>query len=160
MPTVKELREQAKSYGLRGYSNLGKHGLIRLIAEARAPVFRERFERALKTGRYPARRGDIDNPYKKAQRIRELHQLKDEVTAALRAQKYEQEIEKNPRKRLKILQRHAKRVVRHGFRKEPLSRAIAQEGPKLLDEIIPKDSEEKGRRNIPGSYFEVLQVLL
>jgi len=90
---------------------------------------------------------------KKAQRIRELHQLKDEVTAALRAQKYEQEIEKNPRKRLKILQRHAKHVVRHGLRKEPLSLAIAQEGPKLLEEIIPKDSEEKGSRNITWKLF-------
>jgi len=38
--------------------------------------------------------------------------------------------------------------VRHGLRKEPLSRAIAQEGPKLSEEIIPKDSEEKGRRTI------------
>jgi len=82
MPTVKELREQAKSYGFRGYSTLRKPGLIRLIAEARAQVFRERLKRALKTGRYPALRGDIDNPYKKAQRIRELHQFKDEVTAA------------------------------------------------------------------------------
>jgi len=27
MPTVKELREQAKSYGLRGYSTLRKPGL-------------------------------------------------------------------------------------------------------------------------------------
>ena len=97
MPTVKELREQAKKYGLRGYATLRKAGLIRLIAEARTPVFRERLERALKTGRYPALRGDIDNPHKKAQRIRELHQLKDKVTAAPRAQKYEQEIEKNPR---------------------------------------------------------------
>ena len=41
-----------------------------------------------------------------------------------------------------------KRVMRHGYRKEPLSRAIVQEGPKLLEEIIPKDSEEKGRRTI------------
>ena len=65
MPTVKELREQAKSYGLRGYLALGKPGLIRLIAEARAPVFRERLKRALITGRYPALRGDIDNPHKK-----------------------------------------------------------------------------------------------
>ena len=38
--------------------------------------------------------------------------------------------------------------MRHGYRKEPLSRAIVQEGPKLLEEIIPKDSEEKGRRTI------------
>jgi len=64
------------------------------------------------------------------------------------AQKYEQEIEKNPRKRFKVLQRQAKRVVRYGLRKEPFSRAIAQEGPKLLEEIIPKDSEEKVRRTI------------
>ena len=66
MPTVKELRELAKSYGLRGYSTLRKPGLIRLIAEARAPaVLRERLKRALNTGRYPALRGDIVNPYKK-----------------------------------------------------------------------------------------------
>jgi len=142
MFTVKELREQAKSYGLRGYSTLRKPGLIRLIAEARAPVFRERLKRALKTWRYPALRGDIDNPHKKAQRIRELYQFKDEVTA----QKYEQESKSNPLKRLKMHNRAYKRVMRHGYRKEPLSRAIVQERPKLLEEIIPKDSEEKGRR--------------
>ena len=75
MPTLKELREQVKSYGLRGYSTLRKPGLIRLIVEARAPVglFRNRLKRALKTERYPALRGDIDNPHKKAQHIRELH---------------------------------------------------------------------------------------
>ena len=87
MPTVKELREQAKSYGLRGYSTLRKPGLIRLIAELCTPVFRERVARALKTRRYPSLCGDTDNPHKKAQRIRELHQLQDVVTAALRAQK-------------------------------------------------------------------------
>jgi len=54
MATVKELREQAKSYGLRGYSTLRKPGLIRLIAEARAPVLLERAARARETGRYPA----------------------------------------------------------------------------------------------------------
>jgi len=140
MPTVKELREQAKSYGLRGNSTLRKPGLIRLIAEARAPVIRERLKRALKTERYPAlRAGDIDNPHKKAQRLRELHQFKDEVTAALRAQKYEQESKSNSLKRLKIHNKTYKRVMRHGYRKEPLSHAIVQEGPKLLDEIIPKD---------------------
>ena len=41
-----------------------------------------------------------------------------------------------------------KRVMRHAYRKEPLSRAIVQEVPKLLEQIIPKDSEEKGRRTI------------
>ena len=109
---------------------------------------RFRLERALKTGRYTALRGDIDNPHKKAQRIRELHQFKDEVTAALRAQIYEQESKNNPLKRFKMHNKAYKRVMRHGYRKEPLSRAIAQEGPKLLEEIIPKDSEEKGRRAI------------
>ena len=86
MATVKELRDQAKSYGLRNYSTLQKPGLRRLIAEARAPVFRERVVRALKTGRYPAlTRGDVSNPLKRAQRRRELRQLDAEVTAALRA---------------------------------------------------------------------------
>ena len=88
MATVIQLREQAKSYGLRGYSTLRKPGLIRLIAEARAPVFRARAARSRNTGRYPAlTRGDVDNPHKKAQRIRELRQLDNEVTAALRANK-------------------------------------------------------------------------
>ena len=86
MTTVKKLREQSKSYGLGNYSTLRKPGLTQLIAEARAPVFRERLKRALKTGRYPALRGDIDNPHKKSHRIRETHQFKDEVSADLRAQ--------------------------------------------------------------------------
>jgi len=38
--------------------------------------------------------------------------------------------------------------MRHGYRKGQLSRAIVQEGPKLLEEIIPKDSDEKGCRII------------
>jgi len=85
---------------------------------------------------------------KKAQRIRELHQFKDEVTAALRAHKYEQESKSNPLKRLKMHNKAYKRVMRHGYRKGQLSRAIVQEGPKLLEEIIPKDSDEKGCRII------------
>ena len=96
MSTVKKLREKAKSYGLRGYSTLRKHGLIRLIAEARASVFGDRLERALKTGRYPALHGDIDNPHKTAQRIRELHRFKDEVKAALRAQKTIKKVRATP----------------------------------------------------------------
>ena len=74
---------------------------------------------------------------KKAQRIRELHQFKDGVAAALRAQKHEQESKSNPLKRLKMHNKAYKRVMRHGYRKESLSRAIVQEGPKLLEEIIP-----------------------
>jgi len=101
MPTVKELRKQAKSYGLRGYTTLRKLGLIRLIAEARAPEFTKRFQRAIKTRRYPAlTRGDIENPHKRAQRCRELLQLNEAVNAALRAIKYEQQIKKRPEQRL------------------------------------------------------------
>ena len=108
MATVKELREQAKSYGLKGYSTLGKPGLIRLIAEARAPVLLERAVRDRKTGRYPAlNRGD--NPHK-TQRIRELRQLNDEVAAALRANKYAQTIKAQPRQRLKTLRQHSRRL--------------------------------------------------
>jgi len=141
---------------LRGYSKLRKRDLIQLIAEARAPVYQERVVRALQTGRYPALRGDIDNPHKKAQRIRELGQLQDEVTATLRAHKYAQEIMSNPRKRLEILRKAHKRVMRHGFRKESLARAITQKGEQLLQEIIPKDSEEKGRRVITWKLFRNL----
>ena len=97
MATVKELREQVNSYGLRGYSALRKPSLIRLIGEARAPIFLERVARAQKTGRYPAlTRGDVDNPHQKAQRLRELHQLNAEVTAVLRANKYAQTIKAQP----------------------------------------------------------------
>jgi len=156
MPTVKELREQAKSYGLRGYSTLRKPGLVQLIAAARAPVHRERIVRAMTTGRYPALRGDIDNPHKKAQRIRELHQLEDEITAALRAQKYKLESIKNPLKRVEINKKVQKRVMRHGFRKEPLARALAQEGEKLLEEMHPQEREEKGRRTITWKLFRGL----
>ena len=124
MATVKELREQAKSYGLRGYSTLRKPGLIRLIAEARAPVFLERAVRARKTGRYPAlTRGDVDNPHKKAQRIRELRQLDDEVTAALRANKYAQTIKAQPRQWLKPLRQLSRRLkwqTHHGQTKSLL----------------------------------------
>ena len=71
MVIVKELRGQPKNCGLRGYSTLRKPGLIRLITEARAPVFLEHTARARKTGRYLALTcGDVDNPHKKAQHIR------------------------------------------------------------------------------------------
>ena len=160
MPTVKELREQAKSYGLRGYSTLWKSGLIRLIAEARAPAFQERLVRARKTGRYPAlTRGDVDNPHKKAQRIRELRQLDDEVTAALRANKYSQTIKAQPRQRLKPLRRLSRRLkwlTHHWADKEPLASKITRKGPKLLEEIILKDSEAKGRRTITWKLFRGL----
>ena len=160
MPTVQELREQAKSYGLKGYSTLRKPGLIRLIAEARAPVLFERAGRAWKTGRYPAlTRGDVDNPHKKAQRLRELHKLDDEVTAALRANKYAQIIKVQPRQRLKPLRQLSHRLkwlTHHWVDKEPLASKIIRKGPKLLEEIIPKDSEAKGRRTITWKVFRGL----
>jgi len=128
MATVKELREQAKSYGLRGYSTLQKPGLIRRIAEARTPVLLERAVRARKTGRYLAlTRGDVNNPHKKAQRIRELHQLNAEVTAALRANKYAQNIKAQPRQRLKplrVLSSRLKWQTDHWADKEPLASKI------------------------------------
>ena len=51
--------------------------------------------------------------------------------------------------------------MRHGSRKEPLARAIAREGGKLLGEIHPHDSEEKGRRTITWKplAYEVLRGL-
>ena len=153
MTTAKELREQAKSYGLRGYSTLQKPGLIRLIAEARAPVFRERAARARKTGRYPAlTRGDTDNPHKKAQRIRELRQLDNEVTAALRANKHTQTIKAQPRQRLKPLRQLSRRLkwlTHHWADKEPLASKIIRKGPKLLEEIIPKDSAPSVWNRLP-----------
>jgi len=134
--------------------------LIRLIAEVRAPVFFDRVARAQKTGRYPAlTRGDVGNPHKKAQRIRELRQLDAEVTAALRANKYSQTIKAQPRQRLKPLRQLSHRFkwqTHHWADKEPLASKIIRKGPKLLEEIIPKDSEVKGRRTITWKLFQGL----
>jgi len=161
MATVKELREQAKSYGLRSYSTLRKPRLIRLIGETFAPVFLERAARAQKTGRYPAlTRGYVDNPHKKAQRFRELHQLNAEVTAALRANKYAQTIKAQPRQRLKPLRplsRGLKWQTHHWTDKEPLASKIVRKGSKLLEEIKPNDVEEKGRRTITWKLFRGLE---
>ena len=153
MPTVKELREQAKSSGLRGYSTVWKPGLIRLIAEAHVPVFQERIERAWKTGRYPAlTHGDVENPHKKAQRIRGLHQLQDEVTAALRARKYEQQIARQSELRLEPLRRlYHNLVVRP--QKQRLVKAIRQEGPQILDEVGSLEGEKKGRWVVTWKFF-------
>jgi len=158
MLTVKELRKQAKSYGLAGYTTLRKFGLIRLIAEARAPEFTKRLQRAIMTRRYPAlTRGDIENPHKRAQRCRELLQLNEEVNAALRARKYDQQIKKHPEQRLTPLKKATKRILRHGLRSETLPTSIIREGEKLLEEITPKDSKEKGRRTITWKLFRGLE---
>jgi len=46
--------------------------------------------------------------------------------------------------------------MRHGLCKEPLARAIAREGGKLLGEIHPQESEEKGRRTVTWKQFQSL----
>jgi len=96
-------------------------------------------------------RGEVDNPHKKAQRIRELRQLNDEVTAALHANKYAQTIKAQPRQRFKPLRQLSRRLkwqTHHGADKEPLASKIIRKGPKLLEEIIPNDSEVKCMRTI------------
>ena len=132
--------------------------MIRLIAGDRAPEFTKRLQRAIKTRRYPAlTTEDIENPHKRAQRRRELLQLDEEVNAALRARKYEQEIKNNPRKRLTPLKKATKRTLRQGFRSESLPTSIIREGEKLLEEITPKDSEEKGKRSTTWKLFKGLK---
>jgi len=117
--------------------------------------------RARKTGRYPAlTRGDVDNPHKKAQRIRELRQLNAEVTAALRANKYAQTIKAQPRQRLKLLRALSCRLkwqTHHWADKESLASKIVRNGPKLLEEIKPNDGEEKGRCTITWKLFRGLE---
>jgi len=115
---------------------------------------------ARKTGRYPAlTRGDVDNSLKKAQRIRELRQLNDEVTAALRANKCAQTIKAHPRQRLKPLRQLSRRLkwqTHHWADKEPLASKIIRKGPNLLEEIIPNDSEVKCRRTVTWKIFQGL----
>jgi len=117
--------------------------------------------RARKTGRYPAlTRGDVDNPHKKAQRIRELRQLNAEVTAALRANKYSQTIKAQSRQQLKPLTQLSRRLkwqTYHWADKEPLASKIVRKGQKLLEEIKPNDGEEKGRRTITWKQFRGLE---
>ena len=57
----------------------------------------------------------------------------------------------------KILRMAQKRVTRHGYRKEPLTCAIAQKGEKLLGEMHPQESETKGRRTITWKLFQSLE---
>jgi hypothetical protein len=46
--------------------------------------------------------------------MRELRQLEDEVTADLRAKKYEQDAKRDPRQRIQTVKNAAKRALRHG----------------------------------------------
>ena len=96
MVTLEELRALAKDYGLPGRSKLKKNDLIKAIAEVHTAEFIKRLQRAQKTGRHSAIRGDVENPHKKGRRGRDLVQIKDEVDAALRAEKYISAVEKEP----------------------------------------------------------------
>ena len=138
MVTVKYLRAIAKQYELPGTARLSKSDLVRRIALARAPESLKRIERAMKTGRLSALQSDPFNPFKRGRRARELAQLNSEVDAALKSYKYVAMVKKNPRLRLKpldkILHRQRKPHL-HGLtrsKKETLARAIAREGPGLL----------------------------
>ena len=96
MFTRKYLYALEKDNGLPGVSKLKKKDLHDVIAKARAAEFLKRLQRAVKTERFPAIRGDVENPHKKGRRGRELVQIKDEVDATLRAKKYTAAVEKKP----------------------------------------------------------------
>ena len=117
------------------------------------PPFQERLVRARKTGRYPTlTSGDVDKPHKKVQRIRELHHLQEEVTGALRARKYEQQIARQSGLRLEPLRRVSHNLVVRP-RKQRLEKAIRQEGPQILEEAGSLEGEEKERRVVTWKFF-------
>lgn len=92
---------------------MNKDGLNKAIAELRAAEFIERIGRAQKTGRFSSIRGDVENPHKQGRRARELRQLDDEVTAALRARKYAAGVLRKPSLKLAPLRRITNRVLRN-----------------------------------------------
>ena len=110
MATLKSLRELAKYYDIRGRSKLDKSGLLEAIANIRTDEFIKRLKRAQKTGRFSSIREDVENPHKRGRRARELHQLDDEVTASLRAKKYDSDAKRNPLLRRQSLKRITKRA--------------------------------------------------
>ena len=148
MATLKELRALAKDYGLPGRSKLKKNDLIKAIAEVRVAEFTKRLLRALKTGRHSAIRGDVENPHKRGRRGRELVQIKDEVDAALQANKYITGVEQKPLLRQKPLKQITGRLNKphlHGLtraRKETLAQAIKREGADILKDFLD-----------PGTYY-------
>ena len=139
MTTLKELRALAKYYGIPGRSNLKKNDLIKAIADAE---FIKRLQRAQKMGRHSAIPGDVENPHKKGRRDCELVQIKDEVDAALRANKYTTAVEKKPFLWQKPLKQITGRLVKphlHGLtrsRKETLAQAIKREGADILKDFL------------------------
>ncbi|KAK3728359.1 hypothetical protein QZH41_011399 [Actinostola sp. cb2023] len=120
-----------------------KWGLQLAIANARATEWSSRVLRAAKTNRIRSLRGDVENPHRKAQRARKLQQLHEEVTASFRGNKYPAVVERKLWRRQRGL-----RNIGHRFRKphshglvrslkETLARAIAREGPDILDHLRP-----------------------
>ena len=148
MVTLEELRALAKDYGLPGRSKLKKNDLIKAIAEVHTAEFIKRLQRAQKTGRHSAIRGDVENPHKKGRRGRDLVQIKDEVDAALRAEKYISAVKKEPLLRQQPLKQITDRLQKphlHGLTRskmETLARAIKREAPKILENFLD-----------PGTYY-------
>lgn len=142
MVTLKELRALAKDYGIPGRSKLKKNDLIKAIAEVHTAEFIRRLQRAQKTGRHPAIRGDVENPHKKGRRGRDLVQIKAEVDAALQAKKYISAVEKKRLLRQKPLKKIMGRLNKphlHGLTRskmETLARAIKREGPRILENFL------------------------
>ena len=136
--TSKRLRD---SQGL----NLKKNDLIKAIAEVHNAEFIKRLQRAQKTGRHSAIWGDVENPHKKGPRDRELVQIKDEVDAALWANKYTAAVEKKPLLWQKPMTQITGRLVKphlHGLtrsRKETLAQAIKREGADILKDFLDPD---------------------
>lgn len=128
MSTVKELREQAKAYGLPWRSMLNKSEPQTAIADLRAAEYIKRLKRAQITGRFSSIRKDIENPHKRGLRARELRFIDEEVHAALRAQKYVADSIKKPRLRRAPLKRITDRALSPPKPlKESLIRSIVRE---------------------------------
>ena len=148
MTTLRDLRVEARAYGIPGRSKLKKNDLIWAIAEVRAAERVKRLHRVQKTGGYADIRdwSDIGNPHKKGRRGRELAQVDDEVDAALRANKYITAVKKKPLLRQKPLRQFADRQLKphlYGLtrsRKETLARAIKREGPDILKNFLDPDT--------------------
>ena len=140
MTTLKEMRALAKDYGIPGRPNLKKNDLIKAIAEVHNAKFIKRLQRAQKTGRYSAIRGDVKNPHKKGRRDSELVQIKDEVDAALQANKYTAADEKKPLLRQKPLKQITGHLVKphlHGLTRSERDPCTGNQKDFLKDFLDP-----------------------
>lgn len=160
MPTLKDIRQVAKHLGLCRLSSKCKQVVLGRILEARASENKERIKRAMQTKRYPAS-PDVQNFHKRAQRRRELQQLKDEVDLSLHA-KVIKNLKDNPRQRVKILDSISKNLERYIDRYhknlEPLALQIVKEGPNTLGSLDAEQDQEtkEGRRMLTFHFFQSL----